>query len=278
VKGSLRVRLVSDEETTTDVPNLEEDRFAPLLQILKDAEERGVHEPEFAYIGIQLRSLMNNPLEKLGVSQLKDYLEEAESAELIRIRRDGLQNYVSVAGTKLKGKMKGTKEEKEILNLLEKALMSLEKDELKPSEKALIGRMRELKPGWNLYTSCFESIPNLLSVAQKKLGVTVEADPPGFLIFPKKGKFPYIDSSDKTYNPFSDGQWEAFEYFLKAHPDIVAKGRYGLAQRLKKEEVPELSDMTLGLLSHLVQLAINKGWLDFQWNKISVSSSFLENT
>lgn len=277
IEGRMRVRLVTDdEEEPVDIPDIEEDRFAPLQQVLKDAEEKNIPELELASIGLRLRALMSNPLEKLQVSQLKDYVEEAETAALVNIRRDGLQNYVSIAGKRPKVRPRGNKEEQEILNLLEQALESLKDDELKPSEKNLISRMRELKQGWNLYKSCFGSIPKLLQAAQEKRGIIVEANPPDYLIFPKRGKFTFIDSTDRTYDPFTAEQWNALKIFLIAHPDVVARGRYGLAQRLKKEEVPGLSGLSLGLLSHLVQLAVNKSWLVFQWNKISVSPALFE--
>ncbi|MHA1769858.1 MAG: NYN domain-containing protein [Candidatus Thorarchaeota archaeon] len=276
--GSLvRVRLVTGEEDSDEVPDVAEDRFAPLVQVLKDAEERGILEPELAYLGVQLRSLMNNPLEKLQVSQLKDYVEEAESAGVITIRRDGLQNYVSLVGNRKKPARKTlAREEKEILDLLERSLDSIAEDELRPTARAVIGRMRELNPDWDLYKSCYGSIPNLLKAAQEKRGIVVEASPPGYLVFPKSGKFPYVDSSDKDYDPFTEEQWAALREFLESHPDIVARGRYGLAKRLKREQVPGISDLKIGMISHLVQLAINKGWLTYQWNKVSVSPIILQ--
>jgi uncharacterized LabA/DUF88 family protein len=261
--------ISGDAEEMEDIED-EERRYEPLLSVLRQAKKRGNPEPEMAQVGILLRSVMKNPLEQLGVSQLLEYVKEAEEAGLVSIRRDGLQYYVSIVEDD-KTPVVTSKEDEGILNLLVSALASLRKDEMMPTGKAVIGRMRELHPGWNLFKSSMKDIPTLINRAKELRGIIVEARPPNYLIFPAEGKYEFVDTTDVKTDPFNENHWNALKGFLQENSDIAAQGRYGLAARLKKEKIPGLKKLSLGKLTLLVQLAINKGWLEIKWNTLSVS-------
>ena len=83
-----------DAEKPQDLSLTDDSRFEPLRVILKKAQKLGIAEPEMAWIGYQLRSMMPAWREQLGCNRLMDYIKEAEDAELIEVRHEGLQHYV----------------------------------------------------------------------------------------------------------------------------------------------------------------------------------------
>ena len=263
-------RIVVTEEKAV----MEQERFDSLLSILSEAIQSGNSEPEMAWIGMRLRSMMSNPYEHLGVRRLKDYILEAETEGLVRIRQEGLQHYVSLIDQEIVTKQIAD-EELETLDLLERALGTLKEDQILPTEQVVIARMRALKPKWSLKSSCFRAIENLLNAALVHRGVQIEGEVPKRIIFSRSGKFDAIDPDDSSSDPFSEKDWQSLEHFLKEHPDIIARGRYTFAKQLQEEDLPELSQLKLGQLLLLVQLAINRGWLEFQHWTLRVSSDFL---
>ncbi len=268
VDNQPRIIVVSEEKAL-----IEQERFDSLLSILREAIQSGNPEPEMAWIGVRLRSMISNPYEHLGVRRLKDYILEAETEGLVRIRQEGLQHYVSLIDQEIVTRQIAD-EERETLDLLERALETLKDDQILPTEQVIIARMRALKPKWSLKSSCFGAIENLLNAALVHRGIQIEGKAPKRVIFSRSGKFEAIDPDDSSHDPFSEEEWQSLEHFLKEHPDIVARGRYTFAKRLQEEALTELSQLRLGQLLLLVQLAINRGWLQFHNWTLRASSDF----
>ncbi|MEM4734321.1 MAG: NYN domain-containing protein [Candidatus Thorarchaeota archaeon] len=265
----IRVFIVEDEEEEKEdvEKSVEEDRFGPLVTVLEEARMEGKNEVELANLGIKLRSLLIDPLERLGVKKLKDYVLEAEKQGVVKVRQDGLQYYVSLAGPEQHGPS-GRDEVDAILDLMEKALNELRAEEIMPTARTLIGRMRELVPGWNLYDSAVGDIPALLKAAKERREMTVERYGNQYLVFPKSGRFKYHDPNDDS-DPFSTDQWKVLARYLVENRTITARGRYGFAKRLKNS-VPGISKMSMGALIHMVQLAVKRGWLEFRGTTVGV--------
>lgn len=267
IDGSARITEIKREESLDIV---DQERFSPLLAILRETARKGIHEPELAKIGIELRAMMEDPLEALGVERLKDYVLEAQEAGLVRVRQDGLQHYISLVDWE--ATKESSAEQEQTLDLLEKSLNSLEEDQIMPSERAVMGRMRELQPKWNVFRSCFKSMGALLTVAQERRGIAVQGLQSHKIVFPKSGEFQYVNPNDTSQDSFSVDEWQALEQFLQGHPDMVTQGRYGFAKRIVEEKLKGLSGRSLGELILMTQLAVNKGWLVFHWNRLSVAS------
>ncbi|MCF2137019.1 MAG: NYN domain-containing protein [Candidatus Thorarchaeota archaeon] len=264
-QDSLENSDIDEEDVHEEV---DPDRYSPLITVLHQAESQGTREPELAWIGIALRSLMDDPLRYLGIKRLKDYVLEAQEYGIVKVRQDGLQHYVSLIHKAEREKPSSLDDTD--LDLLEQALESLRQDEVIPTSKAVLGRMRELGDGWIVSKSSYGSLRHLLDVAKDQRGIIIETSHSFQLIFPKSGKFDYWDPNDSDNDPFSNEEWVAFEDFLKAHSDLRVKGRYGLA-KMVKDQCEVLSSLSLGKLTVLVQLAINKGWLTFYQDKLGLS-------
>jgi hypothetical protein len=267
--GVRYIQIAEDEEGEIEVAESEMTRLEPLLEVLNQLSDSGDDAPELAQIGITLRTLMPDPLETLEVKRLKDYVLEAEEAGLVTVRQDGLQHYVSLV--KVSEREPPDVEENLILDLLERALDSLGGDAILPTGTSLLGRMRQLQPGWTVRRSPFGSLKNLLQSAMEKRGIIIEAEMPYFIIFPKSGKFECVDPSSDE-NPYGIAQWVAFSQYLLETSDVWVKGRYHFAKRIHDAKIPGLSDLKLGHIIHMVQLARNMSILGW---KIGVPDSFV---
>jgi hypothetical protein len=261
-----RVRIVEDEGEDIDYTT---SRFDPLITVLNQLGEKGDDEPELAIIGVVLRTLMTDPLEKLGVSRLKDYVMEAEQAGVVNVRQDGLQYYISLKSEGLIEEI--SLEEKETLDLLELALESLRGEMIMPTPKAVRGRMSELHPQWSLARSKYKDESQLITAAQKHRGVTTKAVGSSLVVFPKSGEFEFIDLMDGN-NPYTPEQWIAFYDYLLKNKESWVKGRYAFAKRIQAAEIEQLGKLKLGHLIHMVQIAINEASLG---KKIGSWDSFI---
>lgn len=253
-----RLRITEDESEDIDYTTSDSNRFKPLRTALAQLGDKDNHEPELAIIGVILRTLMTDPLEKLGVSRLKDYVMEAEEAGIVNVRQDGLQYYVTLKAEGPEDKL--TFEEKETLDLFELALDSLKEELIMPTPRTIVGRMSALRPQWSLARSTYTDESHLLSEAQKNRSIITKAVGSSLVIFPSTGEFDYIDVTDST-NPYTPNQWIAFYDYLLANKDKWVKGRYAYAWRIRNSEIEELKDLKLGHLIHMVQIAINEASL-----------------
>ncbi|MFW9887642.1 MAG: NYN domain-containing protein [Candidatus Thorarchaeota archaeon] len=255
-EGQTRINISEDEPDVSDDFDLESDRFNPLLTVLQQLSKDGEREPELALIGIKLRLVLPNPLEKLGVARLKNYVQEAENAGLVSIRRDGVQHYVTIVSDKAKHET--LLSEVRTLDLLEQALASLQEDAIMPTVHTLLGRMNELGQGWRLRDSPYKKLEALLDAAEKDRGVTTDADGVHVVVHPASGRFESIDPNSEE-DPYSNAAWKSLLKFLRENPNMRIKGRYRFAKRIQEAKLKSLSKLKLGCLIHIVQLAINRG-------------------
>ncbi|MFQ6126114.1 MAG: NYN domain-containing protein [Candidatus Heimdallarchaeota archaeon] len=264
----------ADAEKPQDMTITDDSRFGPLLVILKKAQMMGIDEPEMAWIGFQLRSMMPAWREQLGCSRLMDYIVEAEDAELIEVRHEGLQHYVRLKSPDVV-ESAGTIEQTD-LDLLEHALETLRQDKLLPTEKIVLARMRELSDGWTLQRSPFNNTRQLFRAAANLRGIIIKGEPPNRLVFPAQEEYEGFDPNDCSVDPFSEEQWAAVQQFLRANPHIKEKGRYFFAKYLQKEGPTQLRELSLGELMLLVQLTANRGWIFFKGLFLHVSTDLLD--
>ncbi len=261
----------SNEDEDLEEEFVLEDRYEPLVQILEEASAEGKSELELAQIGILLRKIISDPLDKLEVSQLKEYVLEAEEKGIVNVRHEGLQYYVSLKVTDETDSIVENPEIEETLDLLVQALRSLETDKMYPTSRVVIGRMREIKPGWDVFKSIFGGIEKLLECGEERRGIIIVKQNQNTLVFPPSGQYDYINPNEISEENFSEDQLKTlYEFFVK-NSTLRSNGRYGLAKRLKNEELPHISDLSLGELTALVQLCVKKGWLQFRYNIIRVS-------
>ncbi len=91
------VKLAPPEKDTEHEKYITEDsRYQPLLDIIEKGKNLNIDEPEMAWIGLQLRTMLPRWREQLKCTRLMDYIIEAENANLIEIRHEGLQHYVQL--------------------------------------------------------------------------------------------------------------------------------------------------------------------------------------
>ncbi|MHA2364342.1 MAG: NYN domain-containing protein [Candidatus Hodarchaeales archaeon] len=252
------------------------DRFQPLLDVLEQADDKGINEPELAWIGSQLRFIFPDWRELTGHYRLVSYIEEAQNHGFVQIRQDGLQHYVSLPLFAIFG---GQRSEttgsalKSDIELLHEAWASLRKDEILPTERTLIGRMRELRPGWFLQTSSFRSIRGLIKQGEQELKIIrVEGVAPQRMLQP-------IDNPIEGYNPESpisvgdyqgltEEDYNLFIQELNLFSIFSAKGRYKMATLLQKQ-LPALRDhFSLGKLLIIIQMALARGSLTYSNGEI----------
>ncbi|MFV2016721.1 MAG: NYN domain-containing protein, partial [Candidatus Heimdallarchaeota archaeon] len=110
------------------------DKFEPLIDILDQAEDENILEPELAWVGSQLRFIFPDWRYKTGYNKLIDYITGAVENRVISIRHDGLQNYISKLENYDKNKKSIiSKTLNSDIKLLFSAWESLRKDELLPT-------------------------------------------------------------------------------------------------------------------------------------------------
>jgi hypothetical protein len=241
------------------------EKFIPLLDVLEQAEDENILEPELAWVGSQLRFIFPYWRHKTGYDKLIDYINGAVNMGLISIRSEGLQNYISKSVT---GEDQGFKSFSKTLEsdieLLHKAWESLREDELLPTERALVGRMREISPGWFLQASSFKTIKGLIKYGEEKKILFVEGEPPLRIIHPLnnpiKGFNPELPITLDFDHGIDDETYSLFLKDLETFTIFSAKGRYNMA-RILQQRLPSFKKYTLGKLLVLIQVALNRNHL-----------------
>ncbi|MHA2297678.1 MAG: NYN domain-containing protein [Candidatus Hodarchaeales archaeon] len=262
-----REEIVEAEETLIS----EESRFSPLIIVLQKAREEGIKGfVLYSWVGSQLRAMIPNWQEQLGVHQLKDYIQEGEEANIVMTLHEGLNHYVALTtGEKrVMAYMKGDKD----LNLLEQALDDLQEELIIPYEKNIINRMKEIAKGeFDIQKTTFKTYDALLAAAQEQREISVEGAEPYRKLFRDGQRYAGIDPNDCSKDPFPEDQWLALLNFFTSNMDSRAKGRYAMAKLVKETSVQILEDLRLGELVLMMQLAANRGWFEFKgsWWKIS---------
>lgn len=243
--------------------NNKNEKFMPLLDVLDQAEDEGIAEPELAWVGSQLRFIFPNWRKLTGYERLVEYINEAASYGLILLRQDGLQNYVSKADKTIKSKLLDHSLAFD-LDLLKQAWESLREDEILPTERALTGRMREIAPGWFLQASSFKSIKGLIKYCEDNDLIEVEGEPPQRIIHPKgnpiKGFNPEIPLNLDFDHGIDDETYNRFIADLETFTIFSAKGRYNMA-RILQQRLPRFNKYSLGKLLVLIQVALNRSHL-----------------
>ncbi|MFW9990938.1 MAG: NYN domain-containing protein [Candidatus Odinarchaeota archaeon] len=275
-----RIRLLKPQEEIIAADETlisEESRFSPLIVVLQKARSEGIEDfVLYSWVGSQLRTMIPNWQEHLGVHQLKDYIQEAETAGIVVTRHEGLDHYVKLTTTtadkSLMVYMKGDKE----LDLLERTLDELQEDLIIPYEKNVINRMKEIAKGesyegdFDIQKTPFKTYDALLSAAQEQRDIMVEGTEPYRIFFKQGRRYAGVDPNDCSKDSFSEEQWVALLRHFTGDIEMKAKGRYSLAKQVKDAGVKELEDLRLGELVLMIQLAANRGWFEFKgsWWKI----------
>ena len=157
------------------------------------------------------------------------------------------------------------------IDLLNKAWESLRKDEILPTERALIGRMREIAPGWFLQTSSFKSTKGLIKYGEEHKLLEIEGKPPQRIIQPFGHKINGFNPESPIDVDFSHGvSDEMYDKFIKGLDTFTiftAKGRYKMASILR-QRLPMFKNYTLGKLLVLIQVAINRSHLIYMDGQI----------
>lgn len=239
-----------------------EERFNPLLDVLEQAEDENIPEPELAWLGSQLRFVCPNWRELTGHVRLIEYIQEAEDYGLLRVRHEGLQHYV-----RRTPKSGGPVGRVNIalasdIRLVQEAWESLRKDEILPTERALVGRMREITPGWFLQTSAFKSVKGLIKyVEDNGLGI-VQGQAPQRVIQPTdnpiQGHNPELPIDVSFDHGITEETYRTFLEEIETFSIFTAKGRYKMAKMLR-QHLPVLREFSLGKLLVLIQVALNRG-------------------
>lgn len=245
------------------------EKFLPLLDVLEQAEDQNIAEPELAWIGSQLRFIFPNWRTLTGHSRLIEYINEAAAAGAINLRIDGLQHYISRSSREIKDEHAEALQTD--IDLLNKAWDSLRKDEILPTERALIGRMREIAPGWFLQTSSFKSTKGLIKFGEENKLLMIEGKPPQRIIqpfnHPISGYNPETPIDVNFTHGVSDEMYNNFISALETFAIFTAKGRYKMASILR-QRLPMFKDYTLGKLLVLIQVAINRNHLIYMDGQI----------
>jgi hypothetical protein len=238
------------------------EKFTPLLDVLEQAEDQNIIEPELAWIGSQLRFIFPNWRSLTGHARLIEYINEAAAAGAISLRIDGLQHYISRSSRSLKDEHAEALQSD--IDLVKQAWESLRADEILPTERALIGRMREIAPGWFLQTSSFKSTKGLIKFGEDNKFLRIEGKPPQRIIQPYdnpiKGYNPEIPIDVNFNHGVSDEMYNNFIKALETFTIFSAKGRYKMASILR-QRLPTFRKFTLGKLLVLIQVAINRNHL-----------------
>ena len=237
-------------------------KFNPLIDVLEQAEDQDIVEPELAWIGSQLRFICPNWRILTGHSRLIEYINEAAASGAINLRIDGLQHYISRSSRTLSEETAGILQND--IDLVKQAWESLRKDEILPTERALIGRMREIVPGWFLQTSSFKSTKGLIKFGEDNKLLQIEGKPPLRIIQPYgnpiKGFNPEAPIDVNFSHGVSDEMYDSFIKALDTFTIFTAKGRYKMASILR-QRLPQFKNYTLGRLLVLIQVAINRNHL-----------------
>ena len=258
-----------------------EHRFLPLLDVMEQAKDSNIEEPELAWIGSQLRFICPNWRELTGHYLLISYIKEAEEHDMLEIRNDGLQHYVSLpltdSATVISLGIKHTTLQSDI-ELLQQAWTTLRVDEIVPTEGALIGRMRELRSGWFLQTSSFRSVRGLIRMGEEDPKILYAVgEAPYRIVQPAdqesiEGYNPNLLLDDDFSKSISQDDYHSFIKELSLFSIFSAKGRYKMAKLLLKQ-LPSLHErFSLGKILVIIQMALIRGDLSYSdgeilWNK-----------
>ena len=268
---SSQMWVALERQTPYDNLNFEDksEKFLPLLDVLEQADDQNINEPELAWIGSQLRFICPNWRSLTGHSRLIEYINEAAASGVVNLRIEGLQHYISRSSRSIKDEHAEALESD--IDLLKEAWESLRKDEILPTERALIGRMREIAPGWFLQTSSFKSTKGLIKFGEEHKLLIIEGKPPQRIIQPYgnpiKGYNPEVPIDVTFDHGVSDEMYNNFIKALETFTIFTAKGRYKMASILR-QRLPMFRDFTLGRLLVLIQVAINRNHLIYMDGQI----------
>ena len=257
-----------------------------VLNYLKEQAFKGLVIIEYKELA-QVISLRLN----LDLDEVSQVVDQAEQARVVFISYKEFD--------KVKSKFVSLKVDTCGLEVLTWTLRSLSVDEMLPSEKAVMARMREvfdLKPSPNEWQglmararghshsssapefSLFSWSPSLPKFIFDKMYEQASGTHTT-LIYPAGEKWHALDHDSKSgdYLGLKDtAEWKEFirflEEYFKAKPRSRSKeteqksipgGRYGCAQFLKLLGPGCLRKLSLGRLSYMVQLAINDTYLRY---------------
>eukprot|EP00397_Hematodinium_sp_SG-2012_P029219 GEMP01030846.1.p2 GENE.GEMP01030846.1~~GEMP01030846.1.p2 ORF type:complete len:277 (+),score=58.99 GEMP01030846.1:37-867(+) len=163
----------------------------------------------------------------------------------------------------------------ETLTLLDCALCSLYEDQIFPTFSALRPRLRDFKLPRDVqdhFMSIYGHLPAYI--------VDAHVEPPAILFAHDPEWFTnWVEPTSKE-DPYPASLWQGFadvlqtlhERYISSHDDewslMVYRGRYGLAQDLVARKLPFFEGVTLGQMSHIVELAIGKKLLAYENNKL----------
>jgi hypothetical protein len=153
-----------------------------------------------------------------------------------------------------------------VVTQLQAAIDSLKKDYFKPTETTLQKRIREL----NLPLPISLDWEDIVDIAKTHY-FSVEGEKPNRTIFPPQGSFEGADPNHPRDN-YPYAWWKAVHQFLiDVHP-TAQTGRYGFAVYLKEKGPPEVRDMPLGIITEVVQMALDRQLLVYNKKKSLVST------
>lgn len=145
-----------------------------------------------------------------------------------------------------------------IINLLPKALETLQCDMLKPYEQVVQARVRQLAENTKL--SFKKKHWNSVLYWAMNQGYTIIDTPQGKVIYGLQGIFDGVDPRHPQ-SRFEGFVWDALQSFLVSVHPLRYPLRYQFATFLKNEGPAQLQVLPLGIISELVEAAISRGYL-----------------
>eukprot|EP00931_Biecheleriopsis_adriatica_P079567 TRINITY_DN52971_c0_g1_i1.p1 TRINITY_DN52971_c0_g1~~TRINITY_DN52971_c0_g1_i1.p1 ORF type:complete len:518 (-),score=66.53 TRINITY_DN52971_c0_g1_i1:36-1562(-) len=139
--------------------------------------------------------------------------------------------------------------------LLTDTLQSLYKDRIKPLGNYVKGRLKEQSAPEAViraFIDVFSRHPDLFDVQKEDSAAGTEAT---IFLWSEPDWFQGWVDMDSAEDPYDEDLWESFKAFVEEGHEF-AGGRYGMARDLVKRKLPFLSELTLGEVCHVVQLAI----------------------
>eukprot|EP01113_Clastostelium_recurvatum_P022384 TRINITY_DN2669_c0_g1_i2.p1 TRINITY_DN2669_c0_g1~~TRINITY_DN2669_c0_g1_i2.p1 ORF type:complete len:922 (+),score=223.04 TRINITY_DN2669_c0_g1_i2:122-2887(+) len=149
-----------------------------------------------------------------------------------------------------------------LLGSLHATLSSLASDQLKPLETIIKARLRLELSQAGMEVAMKDKVWSPLLEAAGAHGFIIQGEKPNRVIYPPSGEFPGVDPNHPDTS-FPPAIWDALDAFLRSIHPYSNSSRYAFAINILNNGPTILRELSLGHLTVLVQLALDKNILLF---------------